>query len=82
MLHPLTRCTGRNPIPPRGESLSPDAFQVVEADPAKTQATLVDYRVDDLGDYDEVGNVLFVRPKGSPNSEKDSHVDNFRSTRA
>ena len=73
---------GAEPDPAQAGALSPDAFQVVEADPAKTQATLVDYRVDDLGDYDEVGNVLFVRPKGSPNSEKDSHVDNFRSTRA
>jgi hypothetical protein len=46
-----------------------DAFRVVEAVPGQTQCVLVivDYRDNDLGDYDEVGIVLFVYPSaGSP----------------
>jgi hypothetical protein len=47
-------------------SLIPDAFEPVEAAPGKTQITIVivDYRDNDLGDYDEVGVVFFVTPAG------------------
>jgi hypothetical protein len=41
-----------------------DAFRVIETEGGETQLVLVmvDYRDNDLGDYDEVGIVLFVRP--------------------
>jgi hypothetical protein len=44
-----------------------DAFRVIETDTGETQLVLVmvDYRDNDLGDYDEVGIVLFVRPAGA-----------------
>ena len=58
------------------QALIPDAFEVVEAAPGKTQATIVivDYRDNDLGDYDEVGIVFFVRPKGQPDAEVGSYI--------
>lgn len=58
------------------QALIPDAFEVVEAAPGKTQATIVivDYRDNDLGDYDEVGIVFFVRPKGQPDAEMGSYI--------
>ncbi len=44
-----------------------DAFEVVEMMPGQTQLILgfVDYRDNDLGDYDEVMIVFMVRPKGT-----------------
>jgi hypothetical protein len=58
------------------QSLIPDAFELVEAAPGKTQVTIVivDYRDNDLGDYDEVGIVFFVRPKGQPDAELGSYI--------
>ena len=58
------------------QKLVPDAFQVAEAAPGKTQATIVivDYRDNDLGDYDEVGIVFFVRPAGQPEAELGSYI--------
>jgi acetoacetate decarboxylase len=58
------------------QALVPDAFEVVEAAPGKTQATIVivDYRDNDLGDYDEVGIIFFVRPKGQPDAEVGSFI--------
>ena len=58
------------------QQLVPDAFEVVEASPGQTQATIVivDYRDNDLGDYDEVGIVFFVRPAGQPNAEMGSYI--------
>lgn len=43
-----------------------DAFQVIEVAPGQAQLALgfVDYRDNDLGDYDEVMVVFFVRPVG------------------
>lgn len=46
-----------------------DAFRILEAGPGQTQCVvvIVDYRDNDLGDYDEVGIIFFVYPKdGSP----------------
>ncbi len=56
--------------------LVPDAFEVVEAAPGQTQCTIVivDYKDNDLGDYDEVGIVFFVRPKGQPDAEMGSYI--------
>lgn len=58
------------------QALVPDAFEVVEAAPGQTQATIVivDYRDNDLGDYDEVGIIFFVRPKGQPDAETGSYI--------
>jgi hypothetical protein len=58
------------------QKLVPDAFEVVEAAPGQTQVTLVivDYRDNDLGDYDEVGIVFFVRPSGQPEAELGSYI--------
>jgi hypothetical protein len=45
-----------------------DAFDVVEMAPGQAQAVVgfVDYRDNDLGDYNEVMIVFFVRPKADP----------------
>ncbi|MBJ22455.1 MAG: acetoacetate decarboxylase family protein [bacterium] len=58
------------------QHLVPEAFEVVEAAPGQTQVTLiiVDYRDNDLGDYDEVGIVFFVRPAGKPDAELGSYI--------
>ena len=58
------------------QKLIPNAFEVHEAAPGKTQATIVivDYRDNDLGDYDEVGIVFFVRPAGQPDAELGSYI--------
>jgi hypothetical protein len=58
------------------QKLIPDAFEAVEAAPGRTQLTLVivDYRDNDLGDYDEVGIVFFVRPAGRPEAELGSYI--------
>ena len=58
------------------QKLLPDAFEVIEAAPGQTQLTLVivDYRDNDLGDYDEVGIVFFVRPAGQPDAEMGSYI--------
>lgn len=58
------------------QKLVPAAFEVVEAAPGQTQITIVivDYRDNDLGDYDEVGIVFFVRPVGRPEAEVGSYI--------
>ena len=58
------------------QKLVPEAFDVVEAAPGMTQCTLVivDYRDNDLGDYDEVGVVFFVRPAGQSDAELGSYI--------
>jgi len=58
------------------QKLVPDAFDVVEATPGLTQLTIVivDYRDNDLGDYDEVGIVFFVRQAGKPDTEVGSYI--------
>jgi len=58
------------------QSLLPDAFQAVEAAPGQTQLTLViiDYRDNDLGDYDEVGIIFFVQPAGKPDAPVGSYI--------
>jgi hypothetical protein len=48
------------------QALAPTGFDVVESEPGRAQfaIALVDYRVNDLGAYHEVGTILFVRPTG------------------
>lgn len=56
--------------------LVPDAFEVVESAPGSTQLTLivVDYKDNDLGDYDEVGVIFFVRPRGEPEAPLGTYI--------
>ena len=44
-----------------------DAFEVVETAPGQTQLILgiIDYRDNDLGDYDEVGIIFTAKPRGA-----------------
>ena len=58
------------------QKLIPDAFEAVEAAPGRSQLVLiiVDYRDNDLGDYDEVGIVFFVKPAGRPEAELGSYI--------
>ena len=54
-----------------------DAFRVLEAAPGKTQCLLgmIDYRDNDLGDYDEVAIIFFVYPAGgTPEHGVSGHV--------
>ncbi|MDG2332717.1 MAG: acetoacetate decarboxylase family protein [Myxococcota bacterium] len=54
----------------------PPEFEADEIAPGKTQLCLVvvDYRDNDLGDYDEVGVVFFVRPAGQPGAEVGTYI--------
>jgi hypothetical protein len=58
------------------QRLVPDSFETVEATPGQTQLTLVivDYRDNDLGDYDEVGIIFFVKPADQPDAEIGSYI--------
>jgi hypothetical protein len=58
------------------QKLIPTEFEADEVAPGKTQLCIVvvDYRDNDLGDYDEVGVVFFVRPKGDPGAEVGSYI--------
>lgn len=55
----------------KAQALVPDAFEVLEPAPGLTQLSLlmVDYRDNDLGDYNEVGVIFFVKPKGAGDEE-------------
>jgi len=48
------------------QALAPEGFEVIESEPGRAQfaLALVDYRVNDLGAYHEIGTILFVRPTG------------------
>jgi hypothetical protein len=48
------------------QALAPEGFDVIETEPGRAQLALalIDYRVNDLGAYHEVGTILFVRPTG------------------
>jgi hypothetical protein len=59
------------------QSLLPgDAYEIVEMAPGLGQLILgfVDYRDNDLGDYDEVMIVFFVKPKGAPPSAQGTFI--------
>ncbi|MFP8878987.1 MAG: acetoacetate decarboxylase family protein [Myxococcota bacterium] len=62
---------------PAVQALIPaDAFEVVEAAPGQTQAILavIDYRENDLGDYNEVGIIFMVRPRGAADDESGTFI--------
>jgi acetoacetate decarboxylase len=54
----------------------PDAFEITESAPGRCQLSLavIDYRDNDLGDYDEIGVILFVKPRGSANDEAGTYI--------
>jgi hypothetical protein len=56
----------RTPTAPA--ELVPPEFEVAEIAPGRTVMSLavIDYRDNDLGDYNEVSITFFVRPKGAP----------------
>ncbi|HVO27331.1 MAG TPA: acetoacetate decarboxylase family protein [Candidatus Margulisiibacteriota bacterium] len=53
-----------------------DAFEVVEMAPGQTQLILgfVDYRDNDLGDYNEVMMIFVVRPRGKPGEPEGTFI--------
>lgn len=53
-----------------------DSFEVVEAAPGQTQAILavIDYRDNDLGDYNEVGIIFTVRPRSATGDETGTFI--------
>ncbi|WP_019634791.1 acetoacetate decarboxylase family protein [Actinomadura atramentaria] len=57
--------------------LAPPGFAVTETAPGRTQfvLALIDYRDNDLGDYREIGTILFVRPEnGGPDGTFITHL--------
>jgi acetoacetate decarboxylase len=58
------------------QQLVPDAFEVLEAAPGQTQMSLlmVDYRDNDLGDYNEVGIIFFVKPRGGAQEQAGTYI--------
>lgn len=58
------------------QRLVPEAFEVLEAAPGLTQLSLllVDYRDNDLGDYNEVGIIFFVKPRGASDDEAGTYI--------
>ena len=53
-----------------------DAFQVVESAPGQTQLLLgiIDYRDNDLGDYNEVAIIFFVHPRGGSPEQAGTYI--------
>ena len=53
-----------------------DAFEVVDVAPGQTQFILgfVDYRDNDLGDYNEVMMIFMVRPRGKPTEPEGTFI--------
>lgn len=53
-----------------------ESFHVVEVAPGQAQVVVgfVDYRDNDLGDYNEVMIVFFVRPAGDPNAPEGTFI--------
>ncbi len=68
VMYMVDRDAARKIIPPE--------FEADEMAPGKTQLciVIVDYRDNDLGDYDEMGIIFFVRPKGQPDAEVGSYI--------
>lgn len=58
------------------QRLVPDVFEVLQPAPGLTQMSLlmVDYRDNDLGDYNEVGIVFFVKPRGAGDEQAGTYI--------
>jgi Acetoacetate decarboxylase (ADC) len=57
-------------------AMVPDAFEVVESSPGRCQLSLavIDYRDNDLGDYHEIGVILFVKPRGGADDAAGTYI--------
>jgi Acetoacetate decarboxylase (ADC) len=57
-------------------ALVPDPFELVESAPGRCQLSLavIDYRDNDLGDYDEIGVILFVKPRGAADDQAGTYI--------
>jgi hypothetical protein len=57
-------------------ALVPDALEVVESGRGRCQLSLavIDYRDNDLGDYDEIGVILFVKPRGAADDQAGTYI--------
>jgi hypothetical protein len=53
-----------------------DAFEVIETAPGQAQLILgfVDYRDNDLGDYNEVMIIFLVKPRGAPDALQGTYI--------
>lgn len=58
------------------QKLVPDAFEVLEPTPGQTHLSLaiIDYRDNDLGDYNEVGIIFFVKPRGASDDQAGTFI--------
>jgi hypothetical protein len=58
------------------QRLVPEPFEVLQPVPGSTQLSLlvVDYRDNDLGDYNEVGVVFFVKPRGASDDRAGTYI--------
>jgi hypothetical protein len=58
------------------QRLVPDFLEVLEPAPGLTQMSLlmVDYRDNDLGDYNEVGVIFFVKPRGGSDDQMGTYI--------
>lgn len=68
VMYMVDRDAARKIIPPE--------FVADEVAPGKTQLciVIVDYRDNDLGDYNEMGVIFFVRPKDEPEAEVGTYI--------
>ncbi|MBW2396829.1 MAG: acetoacetate decarboxylase family protein [Deltaproteobacteria bacterium] len=58
------------------QKLVPEAFEVLEPAPGQTQLSLaiIDYRDNDLGNYNEVGVIFFVKPRGAGDDQAGTYI--------
>ena len=58
------------------QKIIPPEFEADEVAPGKTSLciVIVDYRDNDLGDYNELGIIFFVRPKGQQSAEVGTYI--------
>ncbi|HEY8523813.1 MAG TPA: acetoacetate decarboxylase family protein [Acidimicrobiales bacterium] len=56
--------------------LVPEPFELVESAPGRGQLNLavIDYRDNDLGDYLEIGIILFVKPRGGADDQAGTYI--------
>lgn len=58
------------------QRLVPEPFEVLQPAPGLTQMSLlmVDYKDNDLGDYNEVGIIFFVKPRGAADDQAGTYI--------
>ncbi len=60
----------------QAQALIADDFEVVETSPGRAQliVAVIDYRDNDLGDYDEVGITFFAKPRGAGDDQAGTFI--------